>query len=330
MTVYNPKEIVVIADDIIPESVRQICKECMSHWHGSVHDRMDVSIASFHKISYQSAVLKKVYTSTGLLNPIEYIGLERHPSCLIAFTYLLQFVYEHDDSLLSTLRPPLLKCMDTWVTNMSLEQLNVIAKEGNESSIDQILNICVTPMGKRLFLNRLVHPVSNPVVLDSRYDRIQQCHDHDSLRELLQPLCDMERLFRRLQLGHSKASDMSTLFSSIIASLDVSSIAKAIHWCEWSEADHDKLSEWCNELKRFPEHMTTIMYLPGTVPELDQLSQHVIDTRQAIQSVIDKANKIIPDAFKWDGNDITITKKRLKLSMKIKSSERRALVGHIT
>ena len=315
MTVYNPKEIVIIAEDIVPESVRQICKECFSHWNGCIHDRMDISITAFHKIAYQSAVLKKVYTSTGLLNPIEYVGLERHPSCLIAFTYLLQFVYEHDDSLLSTLRPPLLKCMDTWVTNVSLEQLNVIAKEGNESSVEQILNTCVTPMGKRLFLNRLVHPVSNPSVLESRYDRIQNCQHYEHIRDVLQPLCDMERLFRRLQLGHSKPSDMSTLFSSVIMSLDVSCIAQTIDWCEWNESDHALLSEWCDELKRFPEHMTSIMYLPGTVPELDQLSQKVDATRRAIQDVIDQANKIIPDAFKWDSNDITITKKRYEAYM---------------
>ncbi len=310
MTVYNPKEIVIIAEEIVPDSVRQLCRECVSHWHGSTHDRMDTSIAAFHKIAYQSAVLKKVYTNTGLLNPIEYVGLERHPSCLIAFTYLLQFVYEHDDSLLSTLRPPILKCMDTWVTNVSLEQLNLIAKEGNESSIEQILNTCITPMGKRLFLNRLVHPVSNPSVLESRYDRIQNFQHYEHMRDVLQPLCDMERMFRRLQLGYSKASDMSTLFSSVKASLEVSSIAKTIEWCNWNDVDHATLSDWCEELKRFPEHMTSVAYLPGTVPELDQLNQHVEETRRAIQEVIDQANKIIPDAFKWDGNDITITKKR--------------------
>ena len=313
MTVYNPKEMVIVAEETVPESVRLVCRECINHWHGCAHDRMDTSIASFHKIAYQIAVLKKVYTHTGLLNPIEFVGLERHPSCLVALTYLLQFVYEHDDALLSTLRPPKLIVPETWITNMSLEQLNVIAKEGNETSIEQILNVCVTPMGKRLFLNRLVHPICNPSVLESRYDRIQQLEScHLDLRDVLQPLCDMERLFRRLQLGHSKPSDMSTLFSSVIASLDVSHIAKTkgFEWCEWTESDHIKLLEWCEELKRFPEHMTTIAYLPGTVPDVDRARQDVDATRRSIQDIIDHANKIITDAFKWDGTDITITKKR--------------------
>jgi DNA mismatch repair protein MutS len=313
LAVYNPKEMVIVAEETVPESVRVICRECIRHWHGCAHDRMDTPIASFHKIAYQTAVLKKVYKNTGLLNPIEFVGLERHPSCLVALTYLLQFVYEHDDALLSTLRPPMLIVPETWVTNTSLEQLNVIAKEGNESSIEQILNVCATPMGKRLFLNRLVHPISNPEVLASRYDRIEQlktCHDH--VRELLQPLCDMERLFRRLQLGHSKPSDMSTLFSSVIASLEVSHVAKShgFEWCEWTASDHHALSDWCEELKRFPEHMNTITYLPGTVPALDEARQQVDATRGVIQDIVDQANKIIADAFKWDGTDITITKKR--------------------
>ncbi len=312
MTVYHPKEIVIVAEETVPESVRVVCREFIAHWHGCAHDRMDTSIASFHKIAYQSAVLKKVYKNTGLLNPIEYVGLERHPSCLVALTYLLQFVYEHDEALLSTLRPPTLVVPDTWVTNMSLEQLNIIAKEGNESSIEQILNVCATPMGKRLFLNRLVHPSFNPSVLESRYDRIQHCQNHLDLRELLQPLCDMERLFRRLQLGYSKPSDMSTLFTSVMLSLDVSLMAKSpgFEWCEWSESDHSALLAWCEELKRFPEHMTTITYLPGTVSELDASRQQVDATRHTIQAVMDQANKIIADAFKWDGADITITKKR--------------------
>jgi DNA mismatch repair protein MutS len=332
LIMYAPKELVIIAEDIVPSDIRVLIQSYLKQSRYCFQDRMDVSVQSFQKLSYQKAVLQKVYPCTGLLSPIEYVGLERHPTCLVAFTYLLQFIYEHNELLLKTLRSPVYRNNTTWVTHMSLEQLNILPKSGNDSSIVQLLNTCHTPMGKRRFVDRIIHPEMNQERLNVYYDRISdlQCQVRfETVLEYLRPIKDLERMFRRMQLGKLKPTEATLFFASIHHSCRLSEFIlsqKLVY--EWSESYAESLYEWSKELSaRFPALMVTFEYQKGCIPELDEMSSRITRHQESILLVIEQANAIV-DGFKWDGSEMTITKKRYETYLKTRKQKSPVFTTH--
>jgi len=290
-TAYSPKELVVIGDrdvTMIPHF-----SQFMS-WMKSlssslcVQNRLDTDHAMFETVPYQQAILRKVYTNTGLYSPIEYIQLEKYPASVICFTYLIQFVYEHNESLLQTLRVPTLVYPHhtLLVTHTSLEQLHILPRAHQESSVLQLLQTCDTAMGKRLFKERLVAPITDPVELEYRYhwvELVSTDQHYQTLRTLLRPIKDMERLFRRIHLQVIQPCELVVLVESIEQAYDVSRAVLDLNCTQdtWTIAHHQQIKKWLEQAYATwnMDVMRTItlnqiekcMYLPGIHTEMDEL-----------------------------------------------------------
>jgi DNA mismatch repair protein MutS len=73
-----------------------------------------------------------------------------------SLVFLLQFLYEHNPSLVNKIREPIFdnKSDRVILANHSLKQLNIIDDDnytGKYSSVSKFLNNCITPMGIRKF-----------------------------------------------------------------------------------------------------------------------------------------------------------------------------------
>jgi DNA mismatch repair protein MutS len=101
-----------------------------------------------------------------------------------SLVYLLNFIYEHNPSLVSKIQEPLFENMSDRLilANHSLRQLNII-DDGNMgsggggssgvtsrlSSVLSLLNHTVTPMGSRAYKYTLLHPIFDEARLEQDY-----------------------------------------------------------------------------------------------------------------------------------------------------------------
>jgi DNA mismatch repair protein MutS len=145
------------------------------------------------------------------------------PQARRALAALMDFAADHVPSALKALDEP-----EAWVPdgevrlgNAALEQLGLLslrAGADDKQSLLGLLDQCRSVAGRRLMRSRLMRPISDIGVLQTRYDAI----DHATAAAIsgevtaatergLRSLYDMSRLWRRVELGSASAGDMSCL-----------------------------------------------------------------------------------------------------------------------
>jgi DNA mismatch repair protein MutS len=136
-----------------------------------------------------------------------------------SLVYLLNFIYEHNPSLVSKIQEPLFENMSERLilANHSLRQLNII-DDGNAaaggggrlSSVLSLLNHTVTPMGSRAYKYALLHPTFNETQLEQDYAiteyilsvslSLDNGLSYQTFREKLSFMKDIEKLHRHIIL----------------------------------------------------------------------------------------------------------------------------------
>ena len=307
-TSYTPKELVIISDE----------KDLVINLNLNYHNHISTNLKMFQTVSYQNAVLKKVYPETGLLSPIEYIDLEKNCDMLISFVYLINFAYEHNELIIKKLQKPTVVQIDSHLrlTNSSAEHLNILPKQGSQSSILQLLNTCDTSIGRRYFKECLICPLINVDEIEERYKLTEYMMENDyykKIRPYLQNIKDLERLFRRLSLTILHPSEMIQIDSSLKSVQSIQDIVKDV--MEVQSIDPfivDYTSKWDME------KMSTgdiNFYKTGVHSQLDKLSTKIEELHAYFHKIVDDANRT-DQFFKLEltserqDYQIIITKKR--------------------
>lgn len=137
---------------------------------------------------YQKEILCQSYD----LDPLHYnsfIAPYEHTIYAIqSFCYLIEFMKQHQSGLVKKIKIPSTNQHNgtqMQLANQSLQQLHIIQSEESQqnnltskySSVCNYLNSCCTPMGRRLFTNRLLNPIVDSSILQNRYRIIQQIMD---------------------------------------------------------------------------------------------------------------------------------------------------------
>lgn len=171
-------------------------------------------------IQFQNDLFKHAYVIKSFLSPIEFLDLEKKPCASESLAHLIAFVVEHDSTLIEHLKKP--DQIDTqkflYLGNSPLEQLNIISKDPHEQTVLTLFDFTTTSIGKRLFKDRITHPITDPREIQSRYDlctalSIYQTEIHDALKEMY----DLERLIRRIKIGRLHPSELNYLYNSLVA-----------------------------------------------------------------------------------------------------------------
>ena len=98
---FDPREIVVLINDETSKESKITndfiynyldLSNRVAHFNREIDKR-------FFKNSYQSDFLLKLFPKHGLLSIFEYLDLERLPAATIAFIYLLDFAYDHNETI---------------------------------------------------------------------------------------------------------------------------------------------------------------------------------------------------------------------------------------
>jgi DNA mismatch repair protein MutS len=126
----------------------------------------------------------------------------RYPSATQSYCYLLNFVKEHNPSLLKKINMPEFANVNTQsiLANHALKQLNIIddfsadgIRSGKLSSVLNFVNKACTSMGKRRIKEMMTKPIYDADQLNAEYERIA---------EILDPINYGSVVFARKELAH--------------------------------------------------------------------------------------------------------------------------------
>ena len=317
---YRPCEIILVSglnDPMTKRDLERIWN--MQNMH--VTDWLNKLESDMTKLVTQNTLIGQVYTNTGLLSPIEFINLERHPYALIAFVSMLRYVFRHQELLIQKLLPPShmhlsTPSSDLVLSHNALDQLDAMG-------LLKILNQCVTAMGKRYFKYRMMHPKTDPGTLDTSYEQVSLYQSKGPTaiamcRGLLKRIYDVERLFRRLQLSKATPNDFACIFESLQALEDLANTFQHVQ-----HASIHPMKTYMETALNLPEcskytqdEYRGSFFNAGVYPAVDERVEHISLLEKQQHDLLEALNTATGQAFfKLDQNErdglfITCTAKR--------------------
>jgi DNA mismatch repair protein MutS len=206
ISIYNPNECIIISnlpnhevDDIInytqivSSKIHKIAMNCDSPF--------SIPLQNSEKQVYQKEILTKFYKTMNVdsfFQSIQHYGIS-----LQSFIFLLEFTYKHNPNLVNTISEP---CIENYgdrliLANHSLKQLTILSDNKTKyASVCELLNNCVTPMGRREFNYSLLNPITNVGKLNESYAITEHgltC-DWQEYRKYLKSFKDIEKIKRKL------------------------------------------------------------------------------------------------------------------------------------
>ena len=182
-------------------------------------------IRNCEKQPYQKEILSKFYKFDNYDTFIQ--NFYENNIATQAFCYLLDFVYQHNPHLVNKISEPEFEnCSNRLsLANHSLKQLNIIddgnVKHSKFSCVSQLLNDCLTPMGKRKFLYNILNPICDEVYLQREYDIIEyflsKYTEYTSfLKTNLSTIKDISKWERKIFLKKISPKDFYNLYNNIL------------------------------------------------------------------------------------------------------------------
>ena len=182
ISIYNPSEVILISNLHNEEELDYIISyagiSCnlihKVHINNSINNVKMTRVKNCEKQPYQKELLSKFYKFDNFDVFIQ--NFYENNIATQAFCYLLDFVYQHNPQLVNKISEPIFENCSNKLTlaNHSLKQLNIIndgsIKKSKLSSVSDLLNECLTQMGRRKFQYDILNPVCDKNYLQKEYD----------------------------------------------------------------------------------------------------------------------------------------------------------------
>ncbi|MDI6797149.1 MAG: DNA mismatch repair protein MutS, partial [Desulfatibacillaceae bacterium] len=175
---------------------------------------------SFFNPARAASLLEKQFATKGL----DGFGLADKPAAIAACGAALSYAGYARKQEISHLDSISFYSLDgfLWLdapTVRNLELLENLHTKTRQGSLLAIVDQCATSIGSRLVRQWLRYPLLNQDAINQRLDAVAALFENQrvlsSLRELLDSVCDMERLRSRISLNQANARDLLSLKESI-------------------------------------------------------------------------------------------------------------------
>lgn len=229
IAITNPSETIIIGN-MVEKELQEIINYCNID-SNSIHIISMLSsddsekmkrIDNSQKQTYQKVILEKFYKISDF--DIFFQTFYENAIATQSFIFLLDFIYQHNPNLVNKLAEPTMEVSSEKLilANHSLKQLNIIGDnthKGKLSSVEALLNDCITPMGKRAFSYNLLNPTTNIKQLQCEYDIteyiLQNIDTFSFIKNNLVNLKDMSKSMRLLMLKRLTPKMLHQFYSSI-------------------------------------------------------------------------------------------------------------------
>jgi DNA mismatch repair ATPase MutS len=216
----------------------------------SIHNKIDIIPnqilftynkinSAFTKISYQNNIFKKIYPfCSNMMSPIETLGLEKSSYASLSITLIFDWIHQHNANLLKEIQKPVYFDNHKYMIlgNNAQYQLNIVDYynyENNNSkfnsikyqSLNDVVNNCITNMGKRKLKMRLIAPYTDRNIIQNYYDLTEKILNLDTIyeqiRNQLKEICDIERILRKITIKFIQPYELYQLYYSLISIIDL-------------------------------------------------------------------------------------------------------------
>ena len=221
ITIHNPIETIIIHnidDNYINDIQNFIGLNSDKIQIIPIKDNRD-DVNNCEKQTYKNKIIQQYYPNNNTINDIFY----GYDILLQSLCYLLNYLYKCNPSLVNNIDIPELEDIsDRLVTaNHSLKQLNIIDDNnftGKLSSISNLLNNCITPMGKRLFNQDIVTPICDIDKLNNIYNTTEHIINNNEIfmsnRNNLREIKDINKVNRRIIMKKATPNELFNLYNS--------------------------------------------------------------------------------------------------------------------
>jgi DNA mismatch repair protein MutS len=237
---------------------------------------------SHPRIAYQNELFARVFEIRSLLSPIEYLDLERYPLTTEALAILIDFIIEHDESLIEKMNRPqfLGNNRYLYLGNNALEQLGVISRDPAEVTLLELIDRSSTAFGKRLLKERLLNPICDPEILNARYDLSERVAPRsEQFATRLKQIYDLERLGRRIKLRRLHPVELTYI------AMSMEGIEGLFALCRESGIEVDGALE--SESREFARYLQSSFDLEACARyRLDQIDDNIF--REGVHPSIDE------------------------------------------
>lgn len=216
LQMLSPEEMVICnTTDYTEKQVMNILNISCSTFYTNTVNKI------YRKSSYQEKIFSEIFPCKMGLNYAENLDLEKHPSLLIVFVILLNFIYEHDTTIVKNIRKPEIifehDIGKVQLLGDTISQLDLYSTQ--EMSLFKLLAKTSTNMGKRLLKEHLLNPIVDITVLQKRYEYISAMKksDYKNYEKILKNLPDLEKYHRKMSLGVLSPNELTYLDSAYTA-----------------------------------------------------------------------------------------------------------------
>ena len=273
---YATSEVIITLDS------KEIDKEWLIHYLELESLHYSLNTKRF-KISFQNELFVRVFDINSFLSAIEFLDLERHPYTTESLTVLIDFIIEHDESIIEKMNKPqfLGNNRYMYIGNNAMEQLSVISRDPSDITLLDLIDKTSTAFGKRLLKERLLNPICDKALLEKRYDLSERLLPNiNSFETHLKQIYDLERITRRIKLRKLHPVELTYIAMSLEAILSLLSDAKG-HGLEVEACLYDETKEMFSVLEetfeldicaRFRiEQINDNLFKDGVYPAIDSI-----------------------------------------------------------
>ena len=327
ISIHNPSEAILISnlpdekelDYIISYSgincnlIHKIhIKDYTQNNNGKIQDNQNINsekmkrVKNCEKQTYQKEILSKFYKFDDYHIFIQ--NFYENNIATQAFCFLLDFVYQHNPHLVNKISEPSFENCSTRLAlaNHSLKQLNIIndgsVKSSKYSCVSQMLNECLTPMGKRKFTYNFLNPVCDSNYLQREYDITEYFLDvydeySNFLKINLSTIKDITKWERQIFLKkispkaffnlYNNISTIKKIFERVIQDNSIKTYLNVF------ESNIPDIGTYCDNITQFIDSNIDL----SLAKDLDQLQNFEVNfIGKGIDSELDKKTSTLKDS----------------------------------
>lgn len=316
ISIYNPNEVILISnlpneteiDNIISYSgisCSLIHKINLTNETLLTRSKA-TNVKNCEKQSYQREILSKFYTFDNF--DIFIQNFNDNNIATQSLCYLLDFIYQHNPQLVNKISEPLFENASKRLTlaNHTLKQLNIIndgsVKSTKYSCVSNLLNECLTAMGKRRFLYNILNPICDIEELQREYNITEYILDNiiyydREIKGKLLLIKDLSKFERQIFLKKITPKSFNFLHSNLLLILNIFNIIRndivIMSYLKKFDKNIEQLGDLCTKLINFLNQNIDI----DLAKDIEQYQQFEVNfIKQTVDVELDKNSELLKDS----------------------------------
>ena len=323
ITIKNPQEIKIYTNNLglYEHKIKNILH--LQNYNANVY--IDTLKSDFKKKTFQENIFNQIYTNNTKQHIFNYLNIYDDHHIKIVLTILLDYILSVNLNLLHRIQKPdkILNTSNNLILgNNSLEQLNIVCNikkttsfSNTHKSLLDILDKTETSLGRRLFRNRLMNPITNLELLNKRYDTTNIFMNFDNklkkeIQSRLKNIIDIKKYNQNIARNNIKYIELYHLYESISISLETHNLLKTknINNLLVDKTHLSKLNKMIDyieseinifRLKEVKNNVITVnIFNKGIDKEIDNLNDTINKNKNTMDLLIDSLSLFIDKKYK--------------------------------